>query len=322
MTDADERNKTKVIFMGTPEFARASLQALIEAGFDIPAVVSQPDRPQGRGNKIVYSPVKSYALSKGIRVMQPQRASEIAAKLAALEPDFIAVVAYGQILKPDVLSIPKKGCINVHASLLPLYRGASPIQCAIINGEKETGVTTMLMDEGMDTGPILLQQTTTIESYDTASTLQDRLAEIGADLLVHTLDAFDSITPQPQPVCEGAACAPILCRGHGAIDWERPADQLDNLVRGCECWPSAFTRHNGMRIIVWKAVPMPEEPIPEGAAPGTIIAISNENGIEIATGGGVLGVLELQREGKKRQGFEEFLRGYRLAPGDAFVTES
>lgn len=307
-----------IVFMGTPDFALLSLIRLIESGTKISAVVTQPDRPQGRGNLLVPSPVKAYALDNNLPIMQPEKASTIADDLKRLKPDFIVVVAYGQILKAEVLSIPKKGCINVHASLLPLYRGASPIHCAIINGDWETGVTTMLMDKGMDTGPILLQNAIPIEPEDTAETLHDKLAVVGAELLLKTLAEFDTIVPRPQNDCGPSSCAPILCKGHGAIDWSRTAVEIHNLVRGCSCWPSAFCRHEGRRIIIWKSKPLASS-APDGAAPGTVIAMSAEDGIEVATGEGTLGIMELQREGKKRQGFLEFLRGYPLNEGDVLA---
>jgi len=308
----------RIIFMGTPEFAAESLRAIIKAGMDVQAVVTQPDRPKGRGNLLIPSPVKSLALEAGIRVLQPARAEESAEILREIAPDFIVVVAFGQILRRAVLDIPHKATVNVHASLLPKLRGASPINRAIINGDKETGVTTMLLDEGMDTGNILLKEKTPISQDDTASGLHDRLAEIGSRLIVETLNKFDSITPAPQNDSE-ATYAPKLTREDGIIKWSATAVEIRNLVRGCDPWPAASTWHNGaaLKILLVDSV----DSSPTKAAPGEIIEAVGDSLI-VAAGSGAVSIREIQREGKKRQPVESFLRGYSIKTGDRFLQNA
>jgi len=305
----------KMVFMGTPEFAAESLRALREADMTPSAVVTQPDRPQGRGNLMIPSPVKKLALEYGIPVYQPQRVEAIADKFKELAPDFFIVVAYGQLLPRHILNIPVKCCINVHASLLPAYRGASPINWAIINGDTETGVTTMVLDEGMDTGDILLVEKVAIASDDTASALHDRLAVTGARLLTETLRRFDEIKPQKQDE-RFATYAPKLTRNSGCIDWSRPAVEIRNIVRGCDPWPSAFTFLKGNMIKIW-SVEVRAGSGTLDSAPGTVLSVS-DTGIEVASGIGIVFIKEIQREGKKRQTVETFLRGYPISEGERF----
>jgi len=304
--------------MGTPEFAADSLRAIIEAGMDVQAVVTQPDRPKGRGNLLIPSPVKSLALEAGIRVLQPSRAEESAEILREIAPDFIVVVAFGQILRRVVLDIPRKATVNVHASLLPKLRGASPINRAIINGDKETGVTTMLLDEGMDTGDMLLKEKTPILQDDTASALHDRLAEIGSRLIVETLNNFDSITPAPQNESE-ATYAPKLTREDGIIKWRSAAVEIRNLVRGCDPWPAASTWHNGAALKILNVDAL--DSASTNAAPGEIIEAAGGSLI-VAAGSGAVSIREIQREGKKRQPVESFLRGYSIKTGDRFLQNA
>jgi methionyl-tRNA formyltransferase len=306
----------KTVFMGTPEFAALSLRAVCDAGIEVVAVVTQPDKPKGRGNLMIPSPVKQLALERGIPVFQPRRAEEIIEELKALSPDFIIVVAFGQILRRSVLDIPKKGCINVHASLLPQCRGASPINLVIINGESETGVTTMKLDEGMDTGDILLTETTPILPEDNASTLHDRLAEIGARLLVETIRAYDTITPKKQAECGDATYVTKLTKDTGRIDWAKSGEQIRNLVRGCNPWPSAFTFHKGVMMKVWEVM-VKESGVVPASEPGTVLK-TGADGIEVAVGDGTILIKDIQREGKKRLPACEFLRGYTLCEGEKF----
>lgn len=312
-----------VIFMGTPDFARVSLQRLADDGFPIKAVVTQPDRPQGRRNLLISSPVKALALELGLPVFQPERLPDITTGLKALAPDFIAVVAFGQILDRQTLDLPcaacasgaHRACVNVHASLLPKYRGASPIQSALWNGDRVTGVTTMLMERGLDTGPVLLREETPVSDDDTFETLHDRLAVSGAGLLARTLITFDAITPRPQDHAQ-ATVTEKFTRQHGEIDWNLPAEDIHNRARACTPWPAAYTAHNGNRLIVWRTRPV--DCGAHGAAPGTVLEIRPGQGIVAAAATGCIAISELQRQGKKRLPFNAFLNGYPLAPGDRF----
>ncbi|MEW6202248.1 MAG: methionyl-tRNA formyltransferase [bacterium] len=306
----------KLIFMGTPEFASTSLLALIENRFDLLAVVTQPDRPKGRGKILTTSPVKKIATSHNLPVLQPEKIRHIKDELADLAPDCIVVVAYGQILTEEILRLPPLGCVNLHASLLPAYRGASPIQWAIIKGETITGVTTISMDKGMDTGNILLQKKIPIAAEDTARSLHDKLAAEGASLLIETLHALrdGSITPAPQDHSK-ASYAPMLKKSDGLINWAHSAADIVNLIRGCDPWPSTFTYHGAEMIKIWKAVVSDEKKT--DAPPGTVVKI-NAHALYISTGEEIVAILELQREGKKRQDVDSFLRGYSIKTGDKF----
>lgn len=310
--------RVRVIFMGTPLFAVPSLKALIEAGFEVRAAVTQADKPRGRGLAPLPSPVKEEALKYGIEVLEPIKASQpgFIDRLKSLSPDFIAVVAYGKILPQAILDIPKKGCVNLHASLLPKYRGAAPINWAIMNGEKETGVTTMLMDKGMDTGAMLLKESAAIGEDDTAEDLFKRLSETGAPLLVRTLEELwhGRIEPVPQNNDE-ATYAPMLKKEDGRVDWNKGAREIKDLVRGLYQWPGAYTYWNEkvLKIHAGKA-----DPAVVGDAPGTVAGVSKED-ISIACGKGVFKITELQPENKRRMTAGEFAQGYRIKAGERFV---
>lgn len=304
----------KVVFLGTSEFSCPSLEVLLASSHEVIAVVTQPDRPKGRGQKLAFSPVKSRAVAKNLPICQPERVRDPSSweVLQSLHPDLIVVVAYGQILSPSVLSIPPRGCVNVHASLLPKYRGAAPIARAILGGETRTGVTTMFMDRGMDTGPILLTEETDIGDSDTMGTLHDRLSWMGAHLLVRTLDGLEkgTITPHPQDPAQ-ATYAPKIEKEEGRINWDTPARQLFNLLRALDPWPGAYTVWAGRTLKLF----LPQ--LAEGEvveAPGTV-AQAAANGLRIATSHGYLLVRELQLENRPRMGVGEFLRGYPLKPG-------
>ncbi|MBQ3431718.1 MAG: methionyl-tRNA formyltransferase [Clostridia bacterium] len=302
----------RVIFMGTPDFAVPSLQKLIENGFDIPLVVSQPDKPRGRSKQLVMPEVKVLALEHGIEVFQPEslKNEEASAYIASFEPDYLVVAAYGKILPKAVLDIPKKACINVHGSLLPKYRGAAPIQWAVLNGEHTTGVTTMLMGEGLDTGDMLLKREVTIGENETAAALFDRLAEVGADLLMETLAKFDSITPEAQNDAE-ASYSPMIDRSLCPIDWSLPAIQIHNKVRGLAEWPVALTAlgSKNLKIHEGRVAGVTDK------APGTVI--DNHKKLIIACGEHTsYEILSLQLEGKKRMSSDAFLLGHKIELGE------
>ena len=303
-----------IVFMGTPDFAVPSLKALHRSRHNVIHVVTQPDRPKGRGRKIVPPPVKAAAKGFGYPVVQPSKVKtdSFIEAFSQWQPDVLAVAAYGHILPKTILEIPAIGCINVHASVLPKYRGAAPIQWAIINGETETGVTTMLMDVGMDTGDILLTATEAILPDDTAATLQDRLANLGADLLIDTLDrlADGRLTPTPQDHSQ-ATVAPMLKKTDGRIDWTQSAAAIANRIRGMTPWPGAFTYLDGKLLKIYRAAPALSD---AAAAPGTVVA-GFEDELRVTTGDGALAVLELQGESGKRLTAKEFLRGHPIAPG-------
>lgn len=305
----------KVVFMGTPDFGVPVLRAIADAGHEILAVVTQPDRPKGRGKGVSFSPVKEEALRLDVPVFQPEKVKqpEAVQYLASLTPDVIVVVAFGQILSQEILDIPRFGCVNVHASLLPLYRGAAPIQQAILDGAKKTGITTMLMDKGLDTGDILLQEELEIRPDETGGTLFDRLSVLGASLLVKTLDglAKGEITPVPQ--AGESTYAGMFNKSMGRIDWTRDAAAIERQIRAMDPWPSAFTHLDGKMIKVWKAEVVKDDMTTNEAAPGTILGL--EGGILVACGTGRLNILELQPEGRRRMDFAAYLRGYPLARG-------
>ena len=301
----------RVVFMGTPHASVPSLRAVANA-FDVAAVYTRVDKPSGRGRRVAASPVKEAAAELGLAVVQPKtlRGGAEAARLRELSPDAIAVVAYGMILPPDVLEVPRLGCVNVHFSLLPRWRGAAPVERAIIAGDAETGVTTMLMDEGLDTGPMLMRETTAIAGDDTTGTMTERLAARGADLLVATLDELDSasVTPVAQPA-EGATLAPKVEGAEAELDFTQPAETLERLVRAFDPQPGAFTTLEGRRLKVWRAA------VVEGqGAPGTVAAAGPE-GIDVQTGRDRLRIDIVQPEGKRRMSVDEFLRGRTVAVG-------
>ncbi|KSV58684.1 methionyl-tRNA formyltransferase [Acetivibrio ethanolgignens] len=305
----------KVIFMGTPDFAVPTLRAIHEAGHELLAVVTQPDKPKGRGEKIKFPPVKEQALEYGVPVYQPvriKREPEFIELLRSLQPEVIVVVAFGQILPKEVLDIPKYGCINVHASLLPKLRGAAPIQWSVINGEEKTGVTTMFMDVGLDTGDMLLKEETPILPKETGGSLHDRLAQMGGPLLVRTLEELEkgSLVREKQRD-EDSSYARMLDKALGQLDFSKPAIELERLIRGLNPWPSAYTHLDGKTMKIWKAEVVPED---SGRKPGEICRVTKK-AIAVQTGSGALEITELQLEGKKRMSAEAFLRGYEINEG-------
>jgi methionyl-tRNA formyltransferase len=301
--------------MGTPDFAVASLDALLKSDDSVVGVVTQPDRPKGRGQILTPSPVKLLAQRQQIPLLQPLKMKdpEFLQALAGWKPDLIAVAAFGRILTPTILSLPPRGCINVHGSLLPKYRGAGPIQWAIINGETETGITTMVMDEGMDTGAMLLQEAIPIAPDDTADTLSPRLADLGGRLLIETIARLKAgtLSPRPQDASQ-VTFAPLLKKEDGAIDWALPARILANRVRGLSPWPGAYTTvTGGDRWAIWRARAIPGSVT---KPPGTIIAVTTD-AIHVATGEGVLAVTELQPTNSRRMAVSQYLPGHPTAVG-------
>jgi methionyl-tRNA formyltransferase len=310
----------KIIFMGTAELSCASLEKLARY-FSIAAVVTQPDKPKGRELKLQFSPVKILAEKLKLAILQPARARDekFISELRELKPDLIVVVAYGQILPQSILDLPKFGCLNVHTSLLPKYRGASPIQSAILNGETETGVTIMKMDAGLDTGEIISQTRTLILPEDNSQTLHDRLAQLGAKLLVETIPDYvtGKILPKPQPA-EGASYAAKIKKEDGKIDWNEPAEKILNRLRAFTPWPGAFTflktEEKSQLLKIWKA-----EVSGNNGQTGTVLS-ADKNGIVVGCGKNALRILELQREGGRRLSAQEFLAGNPLKAGEKFPT--
>lgn len=303
----------RVVFMGTPDFAVGTLEAILAAGHEVAAVVTQPDKPKGRGKEMAYSPVKECALAHELTVLQPLKARdpEFVELLRTYAPEIIVVVAYGQILPKSILELPKFGCVNVHASLLPKYRGAAPIQWAVIDGEPESGVTIQQMNEGLDTGDILHVVKTPLAPDETGGSLFDRLAVLGAQALCDTLKGLEAgnITAVPQ---EGESnYAGKLDKALGHIDFEKSAIELERLIRGLNPWPSAYTSLDGKTLKIWKAS------VVDGVAgqkPGTIYHVTKKS-FAVQTGEGGLEIAELQLEGKKRMDTESFLRGYHMEDG-------
>ncbi len=306
----------RIIFFGTPEFAVPTLRALLESGEHVVAAVTQPDRVKGRGHKLSSPPVKECALSEGIPVLQPSsvRSDDFLNALHALGPDMIVVVAYGRIIPKQILALPAKGCINVHASLLPKFRGAAPIQWAIIRGEAKTGVTTMLMDEGLDTGDILLMEETEILPEDTAATLGTRLSEMGAALLIKTISGMERGTVRPSPQTGWATYAPIIRKEDGRIVWSLSSVELHNFCRGMYPWPGALCALAGERITLIRTK---VADLHASGKVGSIVKIGHDELI-VATGRGTLAILELKPEGKKAMNGAAFARGRRLTEGMAF----
>ncbi len=306
----------KVIFMGTPDFSVGTLEALIEAGHEVALVVTQPDKPKGRGGKMQYTPVKEVAVAHNIPVYQPKRIREpeCIEELRKYNADIMVVIAFGQILPKEILEMTPYGCVNVHASLLPSYRGAAPIQWAVINGEKVSGVTTMQMNEGLDTGDMLLKVEIPLDEKETGGSLHDKLAEAGARLCVETLDALKAGTVTPEKQGDSpTAYAKMLDKHMGKIDWKKSAKEIERLIRGLNPWPSAYTRWNendkGMKI--WEAE------VAEGQtdkAAGTVVEVAKD-GFFVQTGDGLLKITALQIPGKKRMDAAAFLRGYQMETG-------
>ena len=316
----------KIIFMGTPDFARDSLEAVYNAGYEIIGVVTNPDRPKGRGMKMIPSPVKEFALEKELKIYQPEKVKnniEFIDEIKSLNPDVICVVAYGKILPEEILNIPKLGCINVHGSLLPKYRGAAPIQWAILNGDKETGVTTMYMDKGMDTGDMILKEKVTIGEDETTGELWDRLSKIGGELLVKTLEQIEARTAPREKQGEDYTMAPMLNKDMAKIDWEnKSAIEVKNLVRGLNPIMGAYTFWNGKKIKFWKVDIAKENEIMvdnlETLKNGTVVVSNPKDGLYIKTKKGIIKVLEIQGENSKRMPIQDFLRGNELEEGKRF----
>lgn len=305
----------RIIFMGTPAFAVPSLEQLAEAGFRIEAVVTQPDRPRGRGQKLCPSPVKEKALALGLPVLQPEkvREQEFQARLKELAPDVIAVVAFGQILPPEILDLPPLGCINVHASLLPRLRGAAPIQRAILNGDKVTGVTTMYMAPTLDSGDIIFQQEEPISEEDTAGTLGERLARRGAELLVVTLQAVaEGRAPRLRQEEALATYAPPITRAEEMLNWEEPAPSLARRVRALNPVPGAVTSVGGRPVKIWRARALTGY----AGGPGQVLAVKGTGGIVVGCGEEALLVEEVQPAGKRSMPAAAFASGYRVKEGD------
>ena len=309
----------RAVFMGTPDFSVGTLEEMIRAGHQVVGVFTQPDKPKGRGKSLQMTPVKEAALAHGIPVYQPVkiREPENMEILKELAPEVIVVVAFGQIIPRAILELPKYGCINVHASLLPKYRGAAPIQWAVIDGEETSGVTIMQMDEGLDTGDMLLKGEIALDPQETGGSLFDRLSALGARLLVEALAQIEdgTIAREKQPQESPTPYAAQITKAQGEIRWEDPAVKIERLIRGLNPWPSAYTRLGGKTLKLWKAQALPqEENSDKEAAPGTVVARDRES-ITVQTGQGLLKLLEVQLEGKKRMDTASFLRGYSLEEG-------
>ncbi len=304
----------RIVFMGTPEFAVPSLEALLKSEDQVVGIVTQPDRPKGRGHSLAPPPVKVIAQRTGIPFLQPLKIKtpDFLDALAAWKPDLITVTAFGRILHAPILNLPPRGCVNVHGSLLPKYRGAAPVQWAIINGERETGITTMLMDEGMDTGPILLQEQIPIMPDDTAGALAPRLAELGGRLLVETIRRLKTgtISPRAQDNSQ-ATMAPLLKKEDGVIDWSRSAQAIANRVRGLSPWPGAYTFFGNDRWNIWSTAARPTR---SDEQPGTIIAVTKHL-IQVATGEGMLEIVEIQTANSRRMNASQFLAGHQVGVG-------
>ena len=306
----------KIVFMGTPDFAVNTLESLIEAGHEIALVVTQSDKAKGRGKKLVFPPVKETALAHGLEVAQPDRVrdSEFVERLTKIAPDVIVVVAFGQILPESILSLPRLGCVNVHASLLPEYRGAAPIQWAVIDGLKKTGVTTMYMDKGLDTGDIIDQRIIDISSDETGGSLFDKLAVLGGEIIVDTLDKLDKGTANRTKQDDSkSSYAKMLSKEMGLIDFSEDAVVIERLIRGLNPWPSAYTKLDGKILKIYNALVVDENDSAK-EKPGTVIAVDKKS-FTVSCGVGALRVLNLQLEGKKRMDADAFLRGYEINVG-------
>ncbi len=310
----------KLVYMGTPDFAVMPLRALVEAGYPIEAVITQPDKPKGRGKAMQPTPVKEEALKHGLAVYQPQkvRDPEFIKILEQIAPDIIIVAAFGQIIPAQILDLPRFGCINIHASLLPKYRGAAPIQQAVIDGEKESGVTIMKMGTGLDTGDMIAKTVVPLDKEETGGSLFDKLAKAGAALLTETLPSiFDGTAVyEKQPEESPTPYAAMITKQMGLMDFHRDAAALERLVRGLDPWPSAYTYLDGKVLKVWKSQVREEE---SGSTPGTVLATDRE-GIHVACEKGILVLTEVQLAGKKRMSADAFLRGYSIKEGTVLGT--
>lgn len=307
-----------IIFFGTPDFAVPSLKALLKSREDIVGIVTQPDRPKGRGHRLSAPAVKEYAIQTGLQIMQPLsiKSPTFIETLSLLHPDLIVVVAYGKVIPLSILQIPVRCCINVHASLLPKYRGAAPIQWALMKGEKRTGVTTMVMDEGLDTGSILLQKATEITDTDNAYTLRIKLSHLGALLLLETVKALKNGSIHPRHQTGTPSYAPPLRKEDGKIDWTQSAHTIMNHIRATYPWPGAYSHLNKEKVTIIRALSVQTN---AQGAPGKISGIS-ENGLFVETGQGMLSILELKPEGKKTMPFDAFIQGRHLKEGMFFET--
>lgn len=310
----------KIVFMGTPEFAAGALEALIEAGHEITAVVTQPDKAKGRSKELQFPPVKETALAHNIPVLQPiriKRPEEIE-ELKKYEADIYVVAAFGQILSQEILDMPKYGCLNIHASLLPKYRGASPIQSVILDGEEETGITIMQMDAGIDTGDMLLKKSIGIDAEDTYESLHDKLKVLGGEAIVEALELLETgaLVPEKQDH-DKSSHVKMITKEMGNIDFAKSAKEIDCLVRGLNPWPSAFTFYKGKQMKIWK-VSVEETAVSE--APGTVMQVT-KNEIKVACGTGAIAITELQLEGKKRMTAHDFLLGVKVQVGDKFSSQ-
>lgn len=305
----------KIVYMGTPDFAVAPLEAIIQAGHEVTAVVTQPDKQKGRGKEVQMTPVKECALKYGIPVFQPVKIKEPEAvnKLREYPADIFVVAAFGQLLPEEILTMPRLGCINIHASLLPAYRGAAPIQWAILNGEKETGVTIQKMAKALDTGDMLMRKKVAIDPKETGESLHDKLMAAGAELLVEALPLIEEGKLVPQKQDDTLSCyASKLTKAMGLIDWQKDAATLERLVRGLNSWPSAYTLYKGKTLKIWEADVLKEE---AAGKPGTVERVEKD-AIDVATGEGLLQIRSVQLEGKKRMAVKDFLLGYEVKAGD------
>ena len=314
--------KLRVVFMGTPEFAVPCLAALQAAdNCEVIGVYTQPDKPRGRGQKLLPSPVKAWAEEHRLPVHQPVKikTEEATAELRGLKPDLVVVVAFGQILSQEILDIPPYGCINVHGSLLPRYRGAAPMQWCVINGETKTGITTMMMDAGLDTGDMLLKEELPIGPDMTLEEVHDSLMEMGAQVLMKTIEELCAGTLKRVPQEGESNYAPMLTKETGHIDWQKSAQQIHNLVRGLNSWPGAYTSYEGQKFKIWRTV-LIGETAPVSTAAGAILAADSNQGLKVAAGDGrVLAITELQAPGKKKMQAQDYLRGNSLAAGSCFA---
>lgn len=304
----------KIIYMGTPDFAVPALEMLVKEGYEIGYVVTQPDAVRDRGKKVKMTPVKEKALELGLKVLQPgniKKDADFFSQIQSYEPDLIAVAAYGQILPKQILELPKLGCINIHGSLLPRFRGAAPIQRAILEGDEETGITIMYMEEGLDTGAMLAKKSTPIGRKNGAQ-LHDELAEMGAELLTQVIPKLEAgqIRPEPQRD-EDSTYAPMISKKDGEIDFTKSPKQIEQLIRAFDPWPGAFTHYKGGLLKIWSAEVLEKE---TEKAPGTIIAVSDE-GIEISAGGGSFLATVIQLPGKKRVAVSDYLKGNSIETG-------
>jgi methionyl-tRNA formyltransferase len=307
----------RIVFMGTPQAAVPTLRQCVADGHEVVAVWTQPDKPSGRGNKVALSPVKEFALAHGLNVLQPARIKNDEAKqlFASHDADVAVVVAYGRILPDEFLRAPRRGCINVHFSLLPLYRGAAPTNWAIVNGETETGVTTMFIEPTLDTGPILLQRKTQIGATETAPELMQRLSEIGAELLGQTLADLDNLTPRPQHDRD-ATFAPVLAKEDGLIDWTLDAVAIERRVRGFQPWPNAYTSFQSKGLTIWRAEPV-ISPDP-ASIPGEVVVARGDDLLVSCGEQTALRLFEVQPEARKRLAVRDFINGLRVKAGDRF----